>query len=219
GGTHLHNTNEVGIIKLVKSTKIQDGIVRLEFVAGESGKKYIEKQKKIQKEVGRGLNVKAIQAIANVFSVEVDKVPQTIERFNKECGDKIKKLVKLEKQLGEKVKKFKLLAVKDRDSARELFNLWKELDKIIENLNKKLAAKIAKEIKNKSVKEVSFDMNTMRTLASRIDKVLLYNKQGEFVFKGTGAEFEKLKKFGAKGGGAEIKQGRLDVKKVKKFKF
>ncbi len=34
GGTHLNTTGEVEKIKLLKSTKIQDGVVRIEFVAG-----------------------------------------------------------------------------------------------------------------------------------------------------------------------------------------
>jgi alanyl-tRNA synthetase len=35
-GTHLHNTSEVGEIKILKSAKIQDGIVRLTFIAGNA---------------------------------------------------------------------------------------------------------------------------------------------------------------------------------------
>lgn len=33
-GTHCDNTSEVGWIKLLKTTRISDGIVRLYFVAG-----------------------------------------------------------------------------------------------------------------------------------------------------------------------------------------
>ncbi|MFA6089471.1 MAG: alanine--tRNA ligase [Candidatus Woesearchaeota archaeon] len=36
GGTHLNFTGECGKIKLLKTTKIQDGIVRVEFMAGEA---------------------------------------------------------------------------------------------------------------------------------------------------------------------------------------
>jgi len=38
GGTHLNNTSEAGRIKLIKSQKIQDGIVRLTFTAGSATK-------------------------------------------------------------------------------------------------------------------------------------------------------------------------------------
>lgn len=36
GGTHLDLTGDVGQIKIIKSSKIQDGIVRLEYVAGRA---------------------------------------------------------------------------------------------------------------------------------------------------------------------------------------
>jgi alanyl-tRNA synthetase len=38
GGTHLNNTSETGRIKIIKSQKIQDGIVRLTFTAGSATK-------------------------------------------------------------------------------------------------------------------------------------------------------------------------------------
>jgi alanyl-tRNA synthetase len=43
GGTHLNNTAEAKIIKILGSTKIQDGIVRLEFTAGKAAEEYIKK--------------------------------------------------------------------------------------------------------------------------------------------------------------------------------
>ncbi|HSU72719.1 MAG TPA: alanine--tRNA ligase [Candidatus Binatia bacterium] len=36
GGTHLHNTSEAGKIKLLKASKVQDGVVRITFVAGKA---------------------------------------------------------------------------------------------------------------------------------------------------------------------------------------
>ena len=38
GGTHLNNTSEAGRIKIIKSQKIQDGVVRLTFTAGSATK-------------------------------------------------------------------------------------------------------------------------------------------------------------------------------------
>jgi len=43
GGTHANNTSEVGKIKILRSTKISDSIVRIEFVAGEAAKKEEER--------------------------------------------------------------------------------------------------------------------------------------------------------------------------------
>jgi alanyl-tRNA synthetase len=35
GGTHVHNTSEIGGIKIINVEKIQDGVIRLEYVAGD----------------------------------------------------------------------------------------------------------------------------------------------------------------------------------------
>ncbi|HXG07155.1 MAG TPA: alanine--tRNA ligase [Nitrososphaera sp.] len=42
GGTHVKSTGEIGLVKIVKSERIQDGIVRLEFVAGEAAVNYMQ---------------------------------------------------------------------------------------------------------------------------------------------------------------------------------
>ena len=44
GGTHISKTGEIGLIKIIKSERIQDGIVRLEFAAGEAAIDYIQSQ-------------------------------------------------------------------------------------------------------------------------------------------------------------------------------
>ncbi|MHB8568069.1 MAG: alanine--tRNA ligase [Nitrososphaerales archaeon] len=47
GGTHCSRTGDVGLIKIIKSERVQDGVERLEFVAGEAAVNYIEKQESI----------------------------------------------------------------------------------------------------------------------------------------------------------------------------
>ncbi len=42
GGTHVRTTGEIGLVKIVKSERIQDGVVRLEFVAGEAAVNYMQ---------------------------------------------------------------------------------------------------------------------------------------------------------------------------------
>ncbi|MEK6891558.1 MAG: alanine--tRNA ligase [Nanoarchaeota archaeon] len=66
GGTHLHNTLEAGHIKILKATKISDGIVRLYFTAGEAAQKEGIKEKEILEESARLLNVKINQLPARV---------------------------------------------------------------------------------------------------------------------------------------------------------
>ena len=64
GGTHLLNTNEAGTIKIIKSSKIKDGIVRITFAAGRAAKKLEEQQRGVMDEAAKLLNVKADQVPA-----------------------------------------------------------------------------------------------------------------------------------------------------------
>ncbi|HEY6283818.1 MAG TPA: alanine--tRNA ligase-related protein, partial [Nitrososphaerales archaeon] len=43
GGTHTRRTGEVGLIKVTKAERVQDGVERLEFVAGEAAIEYMHK--------------------------------------------------------------------------------------------------------------------------------------------------------------------------------
>ncbi|MFC1754802.1 alanine--tRNA ligase [Thermoproteota archaeon] len=42
GGTHTSRTGDLGFIKILKTERIQDGVERIEFVAGEPAQKYIQ---------------------------------------------------------------------------------------------------------------------------------------------------------------------------------
>ncbi|MFW9941089.1 MAG: alanine--tRNA ligase [Candidatus Thorarchaeota archaeon] len=66
GGTHLNNTSETGYIHITKSQKIQDGIVRLTFVAGEATDKLRQKHKRILKDIKGILNVDRNQLVSRV---------------------------------------------------------------------------------------------------------------------------------------------------------
>ena len=66
GGTHLKNTAEAGEIKILKTTKISDGIVRLYFTAGEAAQKEKKKETQILEESAKLLNVNVEQLPARV---------------------------------------------------------------------------------------------------------------------------------------------------------
>jgi alanyl-tRNA synthetase len=44
GGTHVKRTGDIGLLKITKSERIQDGVVRLEFVSGQAAIEYMQKQ-------------------------------------------------------------------------------------------------------------------------------------------------------------------------------
>tara|TARA_Y100000310_G_scaffold13087_1_gene13413 strand:- start:2142 stop:4652 length:2511 start_codon:yes stop_codon:yes gene_type:complete len=57
GGTHLNNTSETGLIKILKSSKISDSIVRIEYVAGKAAEKESGREDKLLKEAADILGV------------------------------------------------------------------------------------------------------------------------------------------------------------------
>lgn len=61
GGTHLHSTKEAEKIKLIRATKISDGIVRIEFKAGAAVKEEEEAKGSILADTAKLLGVKEEQ--------------------------------------------------------------------------------------------------------------------------------------------------------------
>ncbi len=64
GGTHLDYTGETERIKILKTSKLQDGIVRLEFTAGKATEKAEEQETGNLKEIAEFLGVKEEQVPA-----------------------------------------------------------------------------------------------------------------------------------------------------------
>jgi alanyl-tRNA synthetase len=84
GGTHylLKSTKDVGCILILKSKRIQDGIDRIEFAAGEVALNYLKEKEEILKEVAEKLEVKKTE------------VPKAVEELFKEWKQKRKQLRK-----------------------------------------------------------------------------------------------------------------------------
>ncbi len=167
GGTHLDNTSEVEGIRIVKTEKIQDGVIRLVFVAG---KQLLEQKEFNEKEFIKnalislekfGVKIEKagigeLGAASQVFKVKAADVPKTFERFfseikdNSERIDDLNKILKLKPEKGEEqftqdLKKTKEISV----IARLVFEHWKSQGKQINELEERLAIKRAEEMLNK----------------------------------------------------------------------
>lgn len=89
GGTHVGNTKEVGNFKIINSTKLQDGVIRLSYVIGEFALKEIQTQEKY------------LQETAQVLSVEKKDCAKTAEKFFNEWKNQKKDIENLEKEVFE----------------------------------------------------------------------------------------------------------------------
>jgi alanyl-tRNA synthetase len=163
GGTHLKSTGEVEHIEITGSTKIQDGVVRLEYVAGRASENYqsatsdlfegiVQSLKSegwsIKDEKGFEGKMKELTKSAKTFSIPIDQLPSTILRFKNEIEEYGGEISRLRKSLGMSSKKMKLK--KSTQSLSKfssfLFETWKMKIKEIEKLQNKIAKQATEEI-------------------------------------------------------------------------
>jgi alanyl-tRNA synthetase len=72
GGTHVRTTGEVGLIKVTRAERIQDGVVRLEYSASLAALETIQKMER------------QLLESASELSVQPDQLPRTVKRFFEE---------------------------------------------------------------------------------------------------------------------------------------
>ncbi|MBU1854878.1 MAG: alanine--tRNA ligase [Nanoarchaeota archaeon] len=58
GGTHLNLTGECKLLKILRTSKVQDGVIRIEFVCGEAAYKFIKARQQILIDLSKLLNCK-----------------------------------------------------------------------------------------------------------------------------------------------------------------
>ena len=68
-GTHCNQTGDIGLIKITKTERIQDGVERIEFSAGEAAVEAVQHNDNILKES------------SDVFKVTLEQLPKTCDRF------------------------------------------------------------------------------------------------------------------------------------------
>ncbi|MEW6329548.1 MAG: alanine--tRNA ligase [Candidatus Micrarchaeota archaeon] len=86
-GLHVDNTGKIGLIKIIKDERVQDGIDRIEFAAGSAALEFIQAREESFARAGEKLKV------------SIDKLPATAEKFFEEW----KKASKLSDEYAERL--------------------------------------------------------------------------------------------------------------------
>jgi alanyl-tRNA synthetase len=89
GGTHANRTGDVGPIILLGAERIQDGIVRLEYVSGETAIEEIQRRNQ------------TMQQTLDLWGIELAALPATAERFFNEWKTQKKEIAELKKEKAE----------------------------------------------------------------------------------------------------------------------
>jgi alanine--tRNA ligase len=124
GGTHLNNTKEVERIRILRAERIQDGVDRVVFAAGKENIARLEEMERelwdrLYKRLERVFEIEKesserpgeeLKEIASLFSISMDKLEQTVEKFLKD--------IPIERKI----------PVEDLNKAcQELFVMWKKV--------------------------------------------------------------------------------------------
>lgn len=86
GGTHVRTTGEVGLIKIVKVERIQDGVSRIVFKAGEAALKHVQDQEALLRQVGEvlGADVSSLAKRARDLVERSKELEKRLARLTKQ---------------------------------------------------------------------------------------------------------------------------------------
>ncbi len=73
GGTHMHNTSEIGKIKILKTQKIQDGIIRITFTGGKAVDRLEKLNERTVERISKVLNVDSNSILSRVIEISEKK--------------------------------------------------------------------------------------------------------------------------------------------------
>ncbi len=162
GGTHLNNTSETGRIKITKSQKIQDGVVRLTFTAGNATKELEQEETLILNQLESLFKISRAKIVGRVAELlnkwkninkalqtgKVNKIDMSLESNNTFEGDILTELAQI-------------LNTKKEDiplKVNKLFNEWKEAKTKLQAIENLLKESYVEELINSAF---SFDNSKM----------------------------------------------------------
>ncbi|MDE1841664.1 MAG: alanine--tRNA ligase, partial [Thaumarchaeota archaeon] len=195
GGTHVQKTGEIGLIKITKAERIQDGVVRLEFVSSKSALKYTQNQDQ------------KISHIVKSLGSSKEKMLESFEHVMKDSDDAKKRLRQIIKRTSEASAREAISQAKSIGKIKLYSTVDEELDEEFHISVGEMATKIDKSliycafiVKNESIKIISFSgadaIPTKKAgdLVKEVSKVLGGSGGGRDAFgQGGGKDLSKIK--------------------------
>ena len=91
GGIHCTNTGEIGLIKIIKSERIQDGVERIEFASGEPALKFVQSQESVLQEVSKTINspVERVEKAASKLMEDFSDSKKVLDRLRRSLATEI----------------------------------------------------------------------------------------------------------------------------------
>ncbi|MFB6291820.1 MAG: alanine--tRNA ligase [Candidatus Nanohaloarchaea archaeon] len=170
GGTHLSSTGEAGEFVITSSTKVQDGVIRLNYKSGEAAEQYLSRVRNRVKDAAESLGfdldndlfqhdleekgARSIEReLCEIFSVEPDQLVDTIERFQDENETVTADAEELADYMDDEVELHEVGGARIIERARSLYTAWKENEKQLEGLEASLESVIRERMDGRVVEE------------------------------------------------------------------
>ena len=87
GGTHHDKVGKIGELRIIRSSQVQDGVERLQIVAGEAAREHAREQERL------------LQESSEVLGVSSEDLPSAVSRFFEEWKSQQKKIESLEAEI------------------------------------------------------------------------------------------------------------------------
>ena len=128
GGTHVDHTGEIGPIMILGQERLQDGVVRINFAAGNVAEKYLNELVGVMNKLKKALNVK-----------EDEDLPAAVERLFNEWKSTKKKLERFREEKARK--ELEGLQLEDNGRFKYLIRVFDNADmQFLRQVSKKLSA-------------------------------------------------------------------------------
>lgn len=160
GGTHLESTGEAEEFVITGSSKVQDGVIRLNYMAGPAAESHINGIRERVENLAGKLDAEepdnhreAQRQLCDIYSVDPEQLESTIDNFLGDLADLEARLKKLSRYLGEEVEMPRMQGDSLIGKAESLFKLRKEREKLLEGLEQDIGGKVVEEIEDRFVKD------------------------------------------------------------------
>ncbi len=201
GGTHVKSTGEIGLFYIVKESAVASGVRRIEAVCGMSALEYVERERRL------------IRDLSGLLKVPEENITETIEGLKVKLSELEKEIYNYEDRLfsltadrivmsGEIINGFKVIISEVR--ARNVSDLRGKMD-IVRDKDKAAVIFLYSVIDNK----ISLVMNVPKGLTEKIDASKII-KEASAVVGGTGGGKRDM----AQGGGTDLKKLSLIKERV-----
>ena len=225
GGTHLLSTGNAEEFYITDVKRIQDGVIRLEYKAGNAAEEYIETQAEIFEECCDILGADSerdlrpvLEELADIYRVEVEQLPDTLRKFKKEVEDLEDRVERLSGLLEVESSFDKDDSSELIESGQNLYSRRKELKNTVENLEDQIEELIDEQASSGRVHEevptdnVGLLIQLARQYSSQYDTtVTLIGEKGAVSASEEGLALEELEKYSDKIQGDESFAKAFDI--------